>query len=122
LDIGMALQGGAWMDLKTAGLLIAFATGVLGLLGSVGAYFESIEGTKNSISQLQKDEAALHKSASKRIDELQTVVNATITRVETLERKMDTDDSKLQTDFTEIDRLRHWIEDISHRNLANDQR
>jgi len=104
------------MDLKTAGMVIAIVTGILGLLGSVGAFFASNERTEDAISHLETGQNKLHDSSAKRIDDLQIRLNALSERMNSMDKMMAAHETKLQSSSDDLGYLRHWIEEISHRN------
>ena len=106
----------ALMDLKTAGMVIAIVTGILGLLGSVGAFFASNERTEDAISHLETGQNKLHDSSAKRIDDLQIRLNALSERMNSMDKMMAAHETKLQSSSDDLGYLRHWIEEISHRN------
>jgi hypothetical protein len=77
---------------------------------------------EDAISQLQKAQDSLHNGTSKRIDELQNKFDRLSDQEATLERTTTTHDDKLQNEAVDVDRLRHWVEEISHRISSHDKK
>jgi predicted nucleic acid-binding Zn-ribbon protein len=107
------------MDLKSAGLILALITGLIGILGSVGAFVASNESTKDAVSQLKTAEDQLHVTSSKRIDDLQQRFDALSERMNSMDRMMATHEDRLQHSSDDLGRLRDWVKEISRHTSTN---
>ena len=110
------------MDLKSAGLILALITGLVGIGGSVGAFFASNEATKDAISQLKDEENQLHATSSKKIEDLQKQYDALSERINSMDRMMATHENKLQNSSDELGHLWKKLDEISHNISSNAQR